>query len=136
MDSKLSFKDRNNNLCKRASQKLNVSAHVSRTRVSKKENSYESICIFGYCPLVWMFHSRGLSNNFFFLHERVLRITYGHKLSLFQDLLEEDNSVSIHHWNIQALATEMFKIKNNIAQVIVKKRFASKMTPYGLRNYN
>ena len=30
----------------------------------------------------------------------------------------------------------MFKIKNNIAQLIVKKRFASKMTPYGLRNYN
>lgn len=41
---------------------------------------------------------------------QVLRITYD-KSSSFQDLQRKDNSVSIHHRNIQALATEMLKLK-------------------------
>ena len=60
---------------------------------------------FGYCPLVWMFRSRSLNNKINSLHERALRITYG------DYLLKKDNSVSIHHTNIQALATEMLKLK-------------------------
>ena len=67
------------------------------------------------CSFFWMFHSGGLNNNIISLLERVLRITYGDRSSLFEDLLGKDNSVSIHHKNIQALATEMFKVKNNIA---------------------
>ena len=74
----------------------------------------------GYCPLVWMFHSRGLNNKINSLHERALRITYGVRSSSFEDLLKKGNSVSIHHWNIQALATELFKVENNIAPEIMK----------------
>ena len=55
---------------------------------------------FGYCPLIWMFHSRGLNNKINRIHERALRITYKDKSSTFQELLEKDNSVSIHHRNI------------------------------------
>ena len=75
---------------------------------------------FGYCPLVSMFCSRGLNNKINSLHERVLRITYGVRSSSFEDLLEKGHSVSIHHWNIQALATELFKVENNIAPEIMK----------------
>ena len=91
---------------------------------------------FGYCPLVWMFHSRGLNNKINSLHERALRITYGDRSSSFEDLLKKNNSVSIHHRNIQALAIEMFKVKNNIAPEIMKNLFAPKVSPYDLRNYN
>ena len=66
----------------------------------------------GYCPLVWMFLSRALSNEINSLHERALRITYGDRSSSFEDLLKKDNSVSIHHRNIQVLATEISKVKN------------------------
>ena len=31
---------------------------------------------FGYCPLVWMFHSRRLNLKINKLHERALRIVY------------------------------------------------------------
>ena len=47
---------------------------------------------FGYCPLIWMFHSRGLNNKINSLHERALRITYGDKDLTFQELLEKDQS--------------------------------------------
>ena len=70
------------------------------------------------------------------LHESALRITYVDRLSLFQDLLKKNNSVFFHHRNIEALATEMFKVKNNIAPEIMKELFAPKMSPYDLRNSN
>ena len=85
---------------------------------------------FGYCPLVWMFHSRSLNNKINSLHESALRITYGDRSSSFENLLKKDNSVSIHHRNIQALATEMFKFKNNVAPEIMKELFAPKMSSY------
>ena len=75
---------------------------------------------FGYCPLVSMFCSRGLNNKINSLYERVLRITYGVRSSSFEDLLKKGHSVSIHHWNIQALAIELFKVENNIAPEIMK----------------
>ena len=55
--------------------------------------------------------------------------------SLFENLLKKGNSVSIHHRNIQALATEMFKVKNNITPEIMKKLFALKSS-YDLLNSN
>ena len=81
-----------------------------------------------------MFHSRCVNNKINSLHDRALRITYSDRSSSFEDLLKKDNSVSIHHRNIQALATEMFKVKNNIAPEIMKKLFAPKMSSYDLRN--
>ena len=79
---------------------------------------------FGYSPLLWMFDSRSLNNKINSLHERTLITTCGKK----------DNSVSIHHRNIKALATEMFKVKNNIAPEIMKELFAPKISSYDLRN--
>ena len=46
--------------------------------------------------------------------------------------MKKDNSVSIHHRNIQALATEMLKVKNNIAPEL----FTPQMSHYDLRNNN
>ena len=54
---------------------------------------------FGYCPLIWMFHSRALNNKINSIHERALRITYNDRTSTFEELLNKDNSVSIHHRN-------------------------------------
>lgn len=47
---------------------------------------------FGYCPLMSMFHVRGLSNKINRIHERVLRITYKSKSSTFQIPLEKGTS--------------------------------------------
>ena len=51
---------------------------------------------FGYCPLVWMFHSRAINNRINKLHEMSLRIVYKDRNSTFEDLLEKDDSVTIH----------------------------------------
>ena len=83
---------------------------------------------FGYCPLIWMFHSRSLNNKINRIHERALRVTYNDKSSSFQDSLQKDNSVSIHYRNIRSLATEIFKFLQGLSpprlnEVLAERNF-------------
>ena len=55
---------------------------------------------FGYCPLVLMFHSRKLNSRINKLHGRALRKVYQNYPSSFTELLEKDNSTTIHNRNI------------------------------------
>ena len=52
---------------------------------------------FNYFSLIWMYHNRMYSNKINKLHERCLLLVYNEKRSSFENLLEKDNSVSIHH---------------------------------------
>ena len=72
---------------------------------------------FKYCPLIWMFHSRRLNKKVNSIYERALRITYQDHISTFQELLSKDNSVSMHHRNLQALATEILKFIGACLQI-------------------
>ena len=136
IDSNLSFENHINNLCKKASTKLNALARIAGYMDLPKRRVIMKSFItsqFGYCPLIWMFHSRALNNKINSIHERALRITYGDRISTFQELLDKDNSVSIHHRNLQVLATEMFKIKNNMAPEFLNEIFNNRTVPYNLR---
>ena len=83
-----------------------------------------------------MFHSRRLNNKINSIHERALRITYQDNTATLQELLNKDNSVSIHHRNLQVLATEMFKIHRGLSPEILRETFVSKTSSYNLRrNY-
>ena len=42
---------------------------------------------FNYCPLIWMFHSRTISNKINRLHEKALRIVYSDFKSSFEGVL-------------------------------------------------
>ena len=82
-----------------------------------------------------MFHIRKLNNKINKLHERCLRIVYSDNTSSFEELLETDNSVSVHHRNIQVLATELYKIVNGLSPEIMKEVFPfNENTTYDTRN--
>ena len=74
-----------------------------------------------YCPLIWMFHSRQLNNRINKIQERALRLVYKDNKLAFDDLLELDNSITIHQRNLQILATETFKVKNSLAPEIMRE---------------
>ena len=57
------------------------------------------------------------------MHERALRLVYRSDNLNFQELLDLDNSVTIHQKNLQRLAIEMYKVKNNLAPVPMKNLF-------------
>ena len=65
-----------------------------------------------------MFHSRSLNNKINRIHERALRLVYQNNLS-FSELLDLDNSVTVHQKNLQVLVTEIYKVKNGIAPDIM-----------------
>ena len=70
-----------------------------------------------------MYHSRALNNKINRLHERCLRIIYNDKTSTFKELLEKDNSISIHYRNIQALVIKMYKVANGMSLEIMNEIF-------------
>ena len=88
---------------------------------------------FGYCPLVWMFYSRGGNNKINHLHERALRIIYKDNIT-FEELLEKGGSYFIHHKNIQSLAIELFKINTNLSNNIMYDIFQTRGIRYNLRS--
>ena len=64
---------------------------------------------FNFFPLIWTFHSRNLNNRINNVYEKALRIFYFDYKSTFQELLDKDTSLSVHHRNIQTLAAEIYK---------------------------
>ena len=89
---------------------------------------------FSYCPLIWMFHSRTLNNRINKIHEKALRLVFKNEtFSSFDDLLKRDKSVSIHQRNLQILATEIYKTKNDLGPKIMKDTFHFIQKPYNLR---
>ena len=69
-----------------------------------------------------MLHSRKLNNKINQLHERCLCVTYG-DLSSSEELLENDNSVSVHKRNIQCLAIKLYTVFNGICPDVMKDVF-------------
>ena len=129
IDNKLTIKDHVSNLCKKASQKLHALARVSQYMdLLQRKSIIDSFIVsqFGYCPLVWIFHSRKLNNRINNIQERSLRIIYEDYTSTFEELLEKDKSVTIHIRNVQILAIELYKVVNNIAPEILKGVFPLK----------
>ena len=81
-----------------------------------------------------MFCGRNLNNRINHLHERSLRMVYNDYESSFQELLELDNSVSIHHKNIRLLVIELFKVKNALSNQIMTELFDLRNIEYNLRS--
>ena len=76
-----------------------------------------------------MFHSWKLNSQVNKLLERPLRIVHQDYASSFTKLLEQDNSTTIHNRNIQLLATELFKLKNE-AMAFYERNLCGKCKHY------
>ena len=68
------------------------------------------------------------------MHERALRIVYNDYKSIFENLLELDNSVSIHHRNILLLSIELYKVKHNFSNQIMSELFNLRNINYDFRS--
>ena len=125
-DSKMTFSEHVNSLCTKASNKLHMLSRVSNyMSLIQRKTIMASFILsqFGYCPLVWMFHSRKMNNRINRIHERSLRIVYQDYHASFEELLESDSSFTIHHRNIQTLCIELYKVAYGIAPELMKLVF-------------
>ena len=78
---------------------------------------------FSYCPLVWMCHGRTLNNKINKLYERALGLVYDDRQLTLKELLNIDKSVTIHHRNLQVLATELYKVHHGLAPELMNDIF-------------
>ena len=136
IDNKLNFNEHVSTLIKKGNQKLCALARISKFLCEDKLKLIMRTFIesqFNYCPLIWMFHSRTLNDKINKLHERALRLVYKDDTLTFQQLLQKDNSVTIHVRNNQKLAIEMYKVKNNLSPLPVQELFKQRVDRYNLR---
>ena len=123
LDKNLKFDIHVESICQKANRKLNALARIANYMELPKRRILMNAFLksqFNYCPAIWMFHNCTLNNKIIRLHERCFKIIYNDKLSNFEELLHKDNSVSIHHNNIHALAIEMYKVVNGTSPEIMK----------------
>ena len=95
-NSNFRFDDHVASLCKKASQKLNALTRVAQyINLAQRRSVMKAfICSqFGYCPLIWMFHSRKINNRANSLHERALRVVYRGYNAIFSELLSKENQL-------------------------------------------
>ena len=81
-------------------------------------------------PLIWMFHSGNTENRVDKIYEKTLRLVYDDSPYLsFDELLIKNKSGSIYQRNLQFLATEIFKVKNEVPTGLTEDIFISLINP-------
>ncbi len=125
-------------LCKRASAKVTALGRLIRIVPLKKKKILMNSFIhsqFSHCPLLWMYCSRQSHNRMNHIHEKGLRMVYQDYTSSFKELLIKDGSVCIHHRNIQLVAIEMYKFKNNLTHELLNDLFRLNPNPRAGRDF-
>ena len=102
-----------NTLLKTASKKYDALARICNYMNKKKQLILMNGFIasqFSYCPLVWLSHSRTMHNRVIL---NVIIIDLTKKIKQISLLVKKNKSVSIHQRNLQILATEINKVRND-----------------------
>ena len=68
-----------------------------------------------------MFCGRKIHARINLVHERVLKIVYRNTSLCFDQLLQINKPYNIHHKNIQTLAMELYKVKNNLSNQMMQE---------------
>ena len=76
---------------------------------------------------------RTLNNKTNKLHKRTLRLAYDDRQPTFEELLNIDKSVTIHHRNLQVLATELYKVHHGLAPEPMNDIFKIRNVTYSFR---
>ena len=65
--------------------------------------------------------SRSTNRRINHLHRRVLTLVYDDYELIFNELLEKDESYTIHHYNIQTLCIALYIVNHSLSQTIFQR---------------
>ena len=147
LEGRLNFDFHVNTLLRKASKKYHALARVCNYIKKKKKNKNKNkkkrrilmnafiTLQFSYYPLVWMSHSRNMNKRINKIHEKALRLVYKDEKNLsLDDLTKKGKSISIHQRHLQILATEIYKVRNDLGPQIMEDIFNFVQKPYNLSN--
>ena len=103
-----------------------------------KMTIYNSFIVsnFNYCPLAWHFCSASSTNKIEKFQERALRFINNDFTSSLQALLTSTNTLPLHVRRMKQMASEVYKIVNDIAPAYIKDLVNIKKTNYNFRREN
>lgn len=139
IDFMLSFDDHVTDICKKASKQLAVLKRLGRFLTKQgKMTIYNSFIIsnFNYCPLAWHFCSKSSTNKMEKIQERALRFINNDFRSSLQDLLSSTHTSPLHVGRMKQMASEVFKIVNDMSPEYIKDLITIKNASYNFRNEN
>ena len=137
IDDKLTFEEHVKTILKKGNQKLHALMRVSKYMSEEKLRILMKAFVesqFNYCPLLWMFHSNKINHRINSLHERALRVVYKDDNLTFEQLLEKDDSFTIHERNLQKLALLMYKVKHKLCPAPIQDIFTEHENAPNSRN--
>ena len=76
-----------------------------------------------------------MNNTFNHLHDRSLHIVYKYSSGSFKEPLKKDNSFTVLYRNIQSLAIELFKVKENLSNTIMNDVLQISILTYNFRSH-
>ena len=137
IDNNLDLNDHVSTIYRKAYLKLHALVRLSRFMNKGKLRLFMKSFVefqLSCCRLIWRFHNRQPNNKINRLHERALRLVYNNSTLSFDELLTLDNSYTVHHRNLQKVAIEMYKVKNNLSPSFMKTIYSLSRNNYELRS--
>ena len=80
---------------------------------------------------MWMFYSKSTNTRINHLHQRACRLIYYYELT-FEELSEIDGSFTICHYNFQMPYVELYKLYQNLSEIIFSDLFTRNRNSYNL----
>ena len=126
IDKKLTFKSHLKNICKKANQKLNALARITKFTSSFEKKTLLNSFIksqFSYCPLIWMFTSKGPN-------KKMIRLVLNDHQSTLDEMLDTLNEKTIHQQCIDRLLIDVDKFLNGYSPDIMNDVFHLRQNTY------
>ena len=120
IDQRMNFTPHIENICSKAGRQLGALGRIRRILDDESKLSITRSFIisnFNYCPLVWHFCSRKLSQKMECILKRALRFTYSDYSSDYVSLLTKAGLPSLELQRQRSMAVETFKILNGLSPV-------------------
>ena len=124
---------------KKASKQLAVLKRLGRFLTKRgKLTIYNSFIVsnFNCCPLTWHFCSTPSTNKIEKVQERALRFVNIDFTSSRQDLLFSTSTAPLHVRRMKQMATEVFKIVNDMSSKYIKDLITIHNSSYNFRREN
>ena len=139
IDSLLNFDLHISNICKKASQQINVLRRIGKyLTLEGRKAIYHTFIMsnFNFCPLVWHFCNKSNTSKIEKLNYRALRFVYNDSESSYEDLLQKNSTCTLHLNRLRTMAIETFKIIHKQSPVYLEDFIQLKVSSYTFRYTN
>ncbi len=139
IDYQLNFNQHIKNICRKASQQLNVlkriGCHLSKLN---KLTIFHTFILsnFNFCPLAWHFCTKSNSSKLEKIQERALRFIYDDYKSTYDELLDRAKVPSLKIRRMRTMAIECFKILYKLSPPCLQDLVVFKNSNYNFRYSN